>query len=174
MILGHRVGIGPILPVDLPSLFRWSDDEEAARSNATYKPPNWEHEAAFWTNTARDPSRVFFAIRGVADPAILGFVQIVGIDPVHRSACIGLRIGAPEDRRRGYGREALELAIRYCWDWLNLSRLSLNVLADNDGAIALYRSLGFEHEGVQRRALFIHGRWVDLLQIALLHPGREG
>jgi putative acetyltransferase len=48
-------------------------------------------------------------------------------------------------------------------------RVELQVRADNPRAIALYRSLGFEHEGTRRA--FIHaddGRLVDDLLMGLL------
>ena len=172
MILGPSVAIGPILPVDVPALFAWSDDAEAARCNGTYRPANWHREEAFWLNAANDPSRVFFAIRAKAGPEIVGFIQISRIEPAHRSAELAIRIGQPANRRRGYGREALALTIDYCWRQLNLSRLWLTVFADNDGANALYRALGFEQEGRLRQAVYIDGAWIDLVVMGLLRADR--
>lgn len=172
MIFGNTVVLGPILPVDLSSLFKWSDDVEDARLNEPYRPLNWQRQEAFWLNAEADPSRVFFAVRLRTAPEIIGYVQIRDIHPVHRSAVVGIRIGESAERGRGRGREALNLAVRYCWDHLNLTRLSLTVFARNDRAISLYRSAGFCEEGVMESALFIDGAWVDLVMMALLHPDR--
>lgn len=172
MILGLSVSIGPILPVDIPALFGWADDAEAARLDETYRPPNWQAQEAFWTNAAGDPSRVFFAIRTRPAPDIVGYLQIRQIEAIHRSASIGLRIGDAANRRQGYGREALELGIAYCWRQLNLTRLALTVYAHNAPALALYEAIGFEREGLLRRALFIDGGWIDVVPMALLHPDR--
>jgi RimJ/RimL family protein N-acetyltransferase len=172
MIFGKTVALGPILPVDIVRLFEWSDDAEAARLNEPYRPLNWQRQEAFWLNPEGDSSRVSFAIRSRDQPEIIGYIQIRDIQPIHRSAMIGIRIGDAGQRGRGKGREALGLAIDYCWNQLNLTRLALTVFADNNRAIALYDALGFTREGVLERALFIDGKWVDLALMALLHPDR--
>jgi ribosomal-protein-alanine N-acetyltransferase len=168
MIFGERIVLGPILPVDVPTLFQWSDDPEDARLNEPYRPLNWHRQEMFWLNAEGDPTRVFFAIRSRGAAEIVGYVQIMQIDPVHRSATLGIRIGARDERGRGKGREALALAVRYCWDHLNLRRLALSVFAGNERAADLYRSLGFREEGRLREARFIDGAWIDVVVMGLL------
>ena len=172
MIIGKQVALGPILPVDMVTLFRWVDDVDQARFNEPYRPQNWQRQEAFWTNAGEDRTRVFFAVRGTIDPTIIGYVQIMAIDPIHRSATIGIRIGEPAHRGLGKGGEALVMAIDYCWQHLNLTRLGLTVFADNQRAIDLYRRTGFEQEGRLRQAVFIEGAWIDVVLMALLHPAR--
>jgi RimJ/RimL family protein N-acetyltransferase len=67
----------------------------------------------------------------------------------------------------------LRLAIGYCWDHLNLTRLTLHVFANNERAIVLYARLGFREEGRFRSALFIAGEWIDVVAMALHHPDRH-
>jgi [ribosomal protein S5]-alanine N-acetyltransferase len=172
VIFGTSVSLGPILPIDLPKLFLWADDSETAKLNETYRPAIWKQQEDFWTNIGNDASCVFFAIRPKRSTEIIGFVQITNIAAVHRSAVIGLRIGDAIERGKGYGGEALRLAIDYCWNHLNLSRLGLSVFAHNDRAIRLYASLGFETEGTLRKAAFIDGRWTDIVLMALTHASR--
>jgi ribosomal-protein-alanine N-acetyltransferase len=173
MMFGNTVVLGPILPVDIAKLFAWSDDVEDARLNEPYRPLNWHRQESFWMNADADPSRAFFAIRSRTAPDIVGYVQIRDIHPIHRSAVIGIRIGEQAERGQGKGREALHLAIGYCWDHLNLTRLARTVFSRNERAVALYRSAGFRQEGLMERALFIDGQWIDLLPMALIHPDRS-
>jgi RimJ/RimL family protein N-acetyltransferase len=172
MLEGDKIVLGPITPNDFQALFRWGDDIEAARLNEPYRPAVWRNQEELWFNVGRDPSRVFFSIRKRDGNAIIGYVQITAIDAVHRSASVGLRIGEAADRGRGYGREALDLTIGYCWNHLNLSRIGLGVFATNERALRLYSSFGFQTEGRLRRALFIDGAWTDYVLMALLHPSR--
>lgn len=172
MIFGEDIALGPILAIDIPTLFQWLDDPATAKFNEPYRPPNWNRHEAFWLNAEADPHRVFFAIRSRQTTKIQGYVQIMQIDAVHRSATLGILIGNPEDRGRGRGREALNLAVRYCWNDLNLGRLALSVFAGNDRALSLYQSLGFREEGRLRQARFIDGQWIDVVLMGLLHPDR--
>jgi RimJ/RimL family protein N-acetyltransferase len=172
MLNGRQVAIGPILPEDLARLFLWGDDPEIARLNEPYLPKNLDRERDFWLNPGGDPRRIFMAVRRIGRTEIAGYVQITAIEPIHRSASLGLLIGRIEDRGRGLGREVMELTIAFCWNHLNLSRLTLAVHADNAPAIGLYDSLGFATEGVLHRAQFIAGRWIDLRLMALTHPSR--
>ena len=172
MIQSENIAIGPILPLDLATLFIWGDDPMIARMNEPYIPKNFQRESDFWLNAADDRTRVFFAIRKLGAPEIVGHIQITAIEAIHRSAVLGILVGDPANRGKGLGKEAVRLAIDYCWLHLNLTRVTLSVHATNAPAIALYESLGFETEGLLRRSLFIDGDWVDLRLMALMQPNR--
>jgi L-phenylalanine/L-methionine N-acetyltransferase len=49
-------------------------------------------------------------------------------------------------------------------------RLELDVFADNQRAIALYRKFGFVHEGTHQAYALRDGAYVDSLSMARLHP----
>ena len=171
MLNGRLVALGPILHEDLPRLFQWGDDPEISRLNEPYLPKNVDRERDFWMNAGGDPRRVFLAVRRIGRKELAGYVQITAIEPIHRSANLGILIGRAEDRRRGLGRDAMEVTIGFCRQHLNLTRLALTVHDDNAAAIALYDKLGFATEGVQRAAQFIAGRWIDLRLMALVDRG---
>jgi len=170
MIFGKRVVLGPIMPPDLTSLFQWTDSAEDAAINGTHRPPSWNEQEEFWL-LQQDPSRIFFAIRIKPRSEIAGYIQIREIEPVHRSAKIGIWIGEAAERGKGIGFEALELAIDYCWRQLNLRRLTLEVFAHNEAAIRLYARSGFEREGMLKSAQYVEGAWIDIVLMALQRPG---
>lgn len=51
---------------------------------------------------------------------------------------------------------------------LGLARVELEVVADNPAAVHLYESLGFEREGLKRRAFLVDGRLADLVVMGRL------
>jgi RimJ/RimL family protein N-acetyltransferase len=172
MLIGQLISLGPVIPADFPALFRWGNDVDSARLNEVYRPSDWNSHQEWWSNIGKDPSKVVFAIRKQGSNNILGFVQVLNINGLHQSAHLGVRIGEPADRGHGYGREAASLAINYCWNHLNLGRIGLTVFKTNERALRLYSSLGFETEGMMRRAFFIDGEWVDVVLMSMLHPSR--
>jgi putative acetyltransferase len=63
----------------------------------------------------------------------------------------------------GVGRALLEALLAIADDHLGLVRVELDVVADNERAIALYERLGFAHEGRKRQAVYRRGGYVDVL-----------
>jgi putative acetyltransferase len=54
--------------------------------------------------------------------------------------------------------------------WPNLTRLELEVYADNEAAVRLYERYGFEREGTLRQHAFRGGHYVDTYAMARLRP----
>ena len=58
-------------------------------------------------------------------------------------------------------------------NWLNLTRLELEVYADNAAAIHLYERFGFTYEGTLRQHAFRNGNYVDSNVMGRLRPAKE-
>jgi RimJ/RimL family protein N-acetyltransferase len=58
--------------------------------------------------------------------------------------------------------------LRHAFQDLNLHRVWLRVLSDNEPAIHLYTKLGFIHEGRSRDVVFKNGKYADLLHMSIL------
>jgi L-phenylalanine/L-methionine N-acetyltransferase len=67
---------------------------------------------------------------------------------------------------RGIGTALMNAIIELADNWLNLARLELNVWTDNEPALRLYKKLGFEIEGTQRKYAFRDGAYVDAYAMA--------
>ncbi|HIJ37732.1 MAG TPA: GNAT family N-acetyltransferase [Rhodospirillaceae bacterium] len=173
MIIGKLVTLGPVTLHDADILFRWANDSETALMNEPYKPVHWSAHQEWWSSFAKERGQVLFAIRSHNSPGLIGYVQIGQIDPIHRAAVLGLRIGEKVNRGQGFGREVLQLAVDYCWNHLNLSRIGLSVFRNNQAAIRLYEQAGFKREGLLRKAVFIDGQWIDLLLMGKCHASRR-
>ncbi|MEO0565062.1 MAG: GNAT family protein [Chloroflexota bacterium] len=84
-----------------------------------------------------------------------------------QTASLGLSVHR-DWRRQGVGRALTEAIIAWARDESGLCRLELEVFGNNRKAVALYESLGFEHEGSRRRAAIKHGEALDSLIMAML------
>lgn len=61
----------------------------------------------------------------------------------------------------GIGSTLMKAAIDLADNWLNVSRIELEVYTDNVAGIALYRKFGFEIEGTARDFAFANGHYID-------------
>jgi ribosomal-protein-alanine N-acetyltransferase len=174
MLLGSRISLGPFVPEDSAAVFCWMNDVASARLDFAYRPVDMMAHQQWWSGLGKDPTKVLFALRKTSDPGIIiGFVQIANINAVHRSAELGIRIGDEKNRGQGYGKEALRLAVDFCWNHLNLNRVQLVVFKHNNRAIGAYSAAGFRKEGRLKKAAFIDGEWVDLILMATCRPARQ-
>lgn len=76
------------------------------------------------------------------------------------SGSIGIMVHT-EYQGMGIGTKLLETVIDLADNWLMLKRLELDVFADNEKAINLYQKMGFEIEGIHRKAAIRNGRYAD-------------
>ncbi|WP_237152610.1 GNAT family N-acetyltransferase [Oryzibacter oryziterrae] len=89
----------------------------------------------------------------------------------HR-AVLGMGL-LPGWRDKGHGLPLIEATIAAGWQ-VGYRRIELIVRADNLRAIALYRKVGFQEEGVSRGAFLVDGVAHDDVRMALLAPIQLG
>lgn len=70
---------------------------------------------------------------------------------------------------KGVGRLLITRLLDWADQWAGVLRVELTVHADNERAIALYRSFGFVEEGRHRGYAMKDGHYVDALCMARLH-----
>jgi len=116
-----------------------------------------------------DKNLYHFMIRVKADDRFIGKASIYWIEWANGNGNIRLGIGAAEDRRKGYGTQALGMLLRFAFAELNLFRVTANVPEYNEGAIALLQKFGFMQEVCRRRSLERDGRRWDLYVFGLLN-----
>lgn len=68
----------------------------------------------------------------------------------------------------GIGEELIRRLIRWSKDSKVIRKLNLCVRTDNTRGMALYKKMGFEEEGKERRAFFVDGKFYDSLLMGLL------
>ena len=98
---------------------------------------------------------------------MIGSISLkVNANPRTRHAAgIGLMVRR-DFQNQGIGRAMLEKVLDLADNWLMLVRLELTVFADNERAVHLYESLGFEREGIRRKAAVRNGVYMDEIAMA--------
>jgi len=72
----------------------------------------------------------------------------------------------PEYRGKGIGGKLIKKTIKKAKE-KGIKRIELGVHADNRNALGLYLKLGFEVEGLRKKAHFIDGKYIDVYMMAL-------
>jgi L-phenylalanine/L-methionine N-acetyltransferase len=102
---------------------------------------------------------------------LAGMAALHAVPSLRRSHVRSLAIAmAPAWQGQGLGRRLIERLLDWADNWGGVLRVELTVHADNERAIALYKSLGFEEEGRHKAYALKNGRYVDSLSMARLHP----
>ena len=83
--------------------------------------------------------------------------------------CLGMAV-RNDWQGRGVGTALMEAALDLADNWLNLTRIELQVYTDNAAGIALYGKFGFEVEGTHPRYVFRGGAYVDAYSMARIRP----
>lgn len=170
MLVGEKIVLGALVAGDAAALFNWLNDAEIAASNGDWRPTDGMGFSAWFAALGKDRTRVYFAIRTRVDSRLVGYLSIRDIHPIFRVAELGITIGALADRGHGFGTEAVRLALNYCWNQLDLERVTLHVYGGNPRALHCYREAGFVEEGVMRRAAYFDGRRMDIAILGVLRP----
>jgi RimJ/RimL family protein N-acetyltransferase len=98
----------------------------------------------------------------------IGFVGLRNVLWNQRDAWVGIGIGEAKYWGKGYGTDAMLLALRYGFMELNLERVSLSVFASNQRAIRSYEKAGFRPEGLKRQVIRRDGVVEDVLYMGIL------
>jgi RimJ/RimL family protein N-acetyltransferase len=114
-----------------------------------------------------------FSIRTLADDRLIGNVDLDGVDWVARNCWVGIGIGEREYWGKGYGTEAMNLALRFAFDCLNLRRVNLDVFEYNQRAYLSYVKCGFKEEGRMRQWMQRGGERFDLIFMGILREEWE-
>ncbi|MBI5824116.1 MAG: GNAT family N-acetyltransferase [Chloroflexi bacterium] len=73
---------------------------------------------------------------------------------------------------KGVGSALMQAAVDLADNWLNLSRIELEVYTDNEPAIHLYKKFGFVTEGTHHRFAYRDGQFVDVYAMARLRENQ--
>ena len=126
----------------------------------------------YWRKRLSENTDNIYNLVGIIDGSIVGMVSVDTFPYRPRRRHAGaIGISVHEDwQGKGVGKELMRAIVDLADNWLNLTRLELEVYADNGAAIRLYERFGFEVEGRLRQHAFRDGQFVDSIMMGRLRP----
>jgi RimJ/RimL family protein N-acetyltransferase len=162
-----RLGLRTITESDLPDYVRWLNDPEVTEFMLIESGGHTLDTARAWLEQASDldAGHRAWAIEG--DGRHIGNCAL-NLEANGQVASFGIVIGEKTHWNRGYGTAAVQEALRIGFQQMGLHRVHLDVFAGNRRGIRCYEKCGFRREGLQRKAFFKRGEWIDVVLMAIL------
>jgi len=80
----------------------------------------------------------------------IGLIDVFDFDIKNKRAGIGILIQNKENRNQGYGKEALELLLNYCFQTIHLHQVYANISENNSPSLKLFKINGFKIIGLKK------------------------
>lgn len=97
-----------------------------------------------------------------------GLLDLFEYEPQHHRAGLGIVI-LPEFESKGIASIAVEIAVNYAYSILQLHQLYVNISADNNKSIALFKKLNFQLVGTKKDWIYSQGKYKDELLLQLIN-----
>jgi RimJ/RimL family protein N-acetyltransferase len=165
-----ETAIVPIAPEHIEAFHRMLDIVARERTYLAFleAPPLEQTRAFIMNNIANNHVQLV----GLADGELVGWSDVLPRDrPIHAHVGV-LGVGLlPPFRGKGLGAALMRAALQEASS-RGFVRIELTVRAGNARAVALYEKFDFKREGVCRDAIFIDGRYEDLIVMANVDRSR--
>jgi len=138
----------------------------------TLQVPYPSHE--YWRKRITDNPESAYYLVAIIDQRVVGMANIDTFPNRPRrkhAGAIGICVHE-EWQGKGVGAALMHAILDLADNWLNLTRIELEVFSDNEAAIHLYERFGFEVEGTLRQHAFRNGQFVDSTMMARLKQHR--
>ena len=167
MFESNRIQLRKFSEDDILTYYKWHNDIDVMSSTTlNLDKYSFQDTEKLCQQFIHSPNAKSYIIEEKATNLPIGITSLIHIDSYNRNAECIIDIGKRITGARLW-EGSFHLIIELCILELNLHRLSLRVFSFNDRAIKLYKSLGFQHEGTCKEAIFRNGTWHDIELFAL-------
>jgi len=130
--------------------------------------------AEVWRKRLAEPPEGFYNLVACVERDVVGQLGLQAfLNRVRRRHAGEMGMAVRDDwQGQGVGTALMQAAVDLADNWLNLSRLELEVFVDNEPAIRLYKKFGFAIEGTLARFAYRDGQYVDVYAMARLRESK--
>ena len=156
---------------DLGTFFKWEQDPSVTEFFSIRDGQTMEEVTQKYLADKDDPAAAQFTICK-KDGTPVGRIVFADIIEGWKAELWRIYIADPALRGKGYGKQAMEAVMRWCFEDLKLERLYLDHYTGNPAA-GLYLHLGFRYEGILRRNCCKNGKLYDVHLMSMLKEEYE-
>jgi RimJ/RimL family protein N-acetyltransferase len=170
---GKKVRLRALEREDLKRCVEWFKDPDVRENLFLDRPMSMAEEEKWYEEHLKRENDMIFCIETLKCRHI-GNVGIHKIDHKNRHAELGIVIGDKSYWNKGCGTEAIQLALRYAFDDLNMHKVYLTHFGGNERAHRCYEKCGFVQEGILRDHIFKRGKYHDHPVMSVINPRESG
>ena len=171
-LTGTSIYLRALEPEDLDFIYQIENDESIWEVSNTQTPYSKFLIRQYLENAHQDiyeAKQLRLAICVKESNIAIGLIDLFEFDPKNKRAGIGIVIQNDADRSKGFGKEALDLLIKYSFKQLQLHQLFANIGSDNVPSINLFPTFGFEKIGVKKDWNYSNNTFQDELLFQLIN-----
>lgn len=165
MLSGEKVFLRPIVKDDLSFLNSWKNTEKIYKYlGGGFMPVSIDTQVNWMENmidTTGSNKRFMICEKKSETP--VGMVGLYSIDKIHRTTEIGLYIGDESKQGKGFANESAMIIERFAKNYLNLRKITLKVVDDNNYGTKLWESLKYQKVGKLTEERYINGEYKDVI-----------
>jgi len=165
---GETVYLRPPELSDVPHMTRWINDLEVSKYLIVRTPMSTLSEEEWVKKQGKEDNSIYLEIVLKDGDKPIGNLSLHGIRSFDHNASLGIMIGEKAYWSNGYGSEAIKLLLSHAFNYLNLHKVSLCVLASNERAQKAYKKCGFVATGREPEEVFVDGRYEDMIFMSIL------
>lgn len=162
--LKHKsVHLRAVEPSDATTLFMWENDTKNWKISHTEVPFSMHniHQLIEQFSNVRNSGQLRLMIAKNNGNIPIGAIDLFDLNFKHGFATLGIIIALDEEKGKGYATEAMELAIKYCNEHLELYNLQCFVHEDNLASVNLFTKLGFREVGIRKNWYRYQGKRIN-------------
>ncbi len=168
MLEGEKVYISPMNIEDAEIYAKWLNNREITQYLSIHNSlVSIEGERKYLEKFITEEYHL--AIIKKENDELIGNIGLENINYKNGTASLGIFIGEKDNTSKGYGSEAIRLLVQYAFDSLRLHNIMLMVYDFNIRAIKAYTKCGFKEFGRQHEALFINGKYHDIVYMEIIN-----
>ena len=156
-------------PDDYKTTIKWRNDSEIwslVGGPKYFVSSDFEKE---WINNAIHNSKeIKLGICLKENNELIGFVSIIDIDWINRSARSPIMLGDKKYWGKGLATEALLLILKFAFYERGLNRIWGHILENNRGSQKVYLKCGYKKEGVFRSSIYKNGKYQNQVILSVL------
>ncbi len=161
---GNTIYLRALEPEDLEFVYTIENNESIWEVSNTQTPYSKFLIKQYLENAHQDiyeAKQLRLAICKNSDNKVIGLIDLFEFDPKNNRAGIGIVIQNEEDRMKGFGKETLDLLIKYSFAKLNIHQLFANIGTNNESSLQLFATFGFKKIGIKKDWNLVNGIYQD-------------